>query len=128
MNLSDFMRSYAEEINGNFSSYDQLRCVIVVPLDMKRQQAVVGEQNLEDNTITLNSKICVADEKIKFKSLLEQNSSTTFGKFVIDNDFLKVESKIQANETSEKTLKSTIQEIAKLADKWELNLTGKDIF
>lgn len=128
MQLSNFMRSYAEEINGNFSSYDDLRCVIVVPLNMDRVQAVVGEQNPEEDTITLNSKICVADEKIKFKSLLEQNSATTFGKFVIDNDFLKVESKIKSNETSEETLKNIIQEIAKLADKWELNLTGKDIF
>lgn len=128
MKLSDFMRSYAEEINGNFSSYDNFRCVIVVPLSMDRQQAVVGEQDIELNTITLNSKICVADERIKFKSLLEQNSATTFGKFVIDKDFLKVESKIRSNETSEETLKNIIQEIAKLADKWELNLTGKDIF
>ncbi|UXP30868.1 YbjN domain-containing protein [Reichenbachiella agarivorans] len=122
------MKSYAEELNGSFSSYDQHRSVIVVPLEMDRVQAVVGEFDEESNMIILSSKVCVADEKIRFKNLLEQNHSTIYGKFVIDNDFLKVESKVNVADTSEATLKTIIQEVAKLADKWELNLTGKDIF
>ena len=127
MNLNEFMKSYAEELNGNFSEYDEQRSVIVVPLDMDRNQAVVGEID-DDKMVIISSKVCVADDNIRYKELLEENHQTVYGKFTITNDFLKVESKVSSEEVTENTLKNTIQEIAKLADKWELNITGKDIF
>jgi len=128
MELNNFMKQYSEEINGSFSEYDEHRSVIVVPLEMDRQQAVVGEIDLALNVITISSKVCTADDRFRFKDLLKENHNTLYGKFTISNDFLKVESKVQASEVTEKTLKLTIQEIAKMADKWELNLTGRDIF
>ncbi len=128
MDLNNFMKSYAEEINGNFSEYDELRSVIVVPLDLDRQQAVVGEFDKNLNLIVISSKVCIADEKIRFKDLLEENHRSIYGKFTITNDFLKVESKTHADEVQPDTLKKTIQEIAKMADKWEMNITGRDIF
>jgi hypothetical protein len=128
MDLNNFMKSYAEEINGNFSEYDEHRSVIVVPLGTNRQQAVVGEIDIDHDMIVISSKVCIADDKIQFKELLEENHKSTYGKFTISNDFLKVESKGHANEMSSETLKKVIQEIAKLADKWELNITGRDIF
>ena len=75
MELNNFMKSYAEEINGNFSEYDEQRSVIVVPLEMQRQQAVVGEIDSEKNIISISSKVCVADSKIKFKELLEEKEA-----------------------------------------------------
>lgn len=126
MNLNQFMKSYAEELNGNFSEYDEQRSVIVVPLDMDRYQAVVGE--ISEGMIIISSKVCVANDKIRYKELLVENHKTIYGKFTIINDFLKVESKVHVHDISEKTLKETIQEIARLADKWELTITGEDIF
>ncbi|UXX78876.1 YbjN domain-containing protein [Reichenbachiella carrageenanivorans] len=128
MELNNFMKSYAEEIKGNFSEYDDQRSVIVVPLEMERQQAVVGEIDLENNLISISSKVCVAEDNIKYKDLLVENHKSTFGKFTIVNDFLKVESRSPADITSNEMLKCAIQEVAKLADKWELNITGRDIF
>lgn len=128
MDLNTFMKSYAEEINGNFSEYDDNRSVIVVPLDLDRQQAVVGELDKDTNMVVISSKVCIADDRIRYKDLLEENHKSVYGKFTITNDFLKVESKTHANEVQEETLKKTIQELAKMADKWELNITGRDIF
>lgn len=128
MELNNFMKSYAEEIKGNFSEYDDQRSVIVVPLDMDRQQAVVGEIDLENNLISISSKVCVAEDGIRFKDLLEENHRSTFGKFTIVNDFLKVESRSPADIVSDEILKRAIQEVAQLADKWEMNITGRDIF
>ena len=128
MDLSSFMKSYAEEINGNFSEYDANRYVIIVPLKMERQQAVVAELNAQSDIITITSKVCVANDSIKFKELLNENHRTTYGKFTIANDFLNVEYKSPTNSTNENNLKVAIQEIANLADRWELNITGKDIF
>jgi len=127
MNLNQFIKSYAEEVNGNFSEYDDQRSVIVIPLASNRNQAVVGEID-DDLMVTISSKVCEADENIEYKELLSENHATTYGKFTIANDFLKVESKIHADQVSEATLKEIIQEVARLADKWELNITGKDIF
>ncbi|PIB36134.1 hypothetical protein BFP72_12370 [Reichenbachiella sp. 5M10] len=128
MQLNKFMKTYAEEVNGNFSEYDPSRSVIVIPLANDRFQAVVAAMDANEQIITLSSKVCIADEKIKFKDLLEQNHATTYGKFVIDNGFLKIESKHKISETSNDTFKTILQEIANLADTWEMNLTGMDIF
>lgn len=128
MKLNNFMKSYAEEIKGNFSEYDDQRSVIVVPLEMDRQQAVVGEIDEENNLISISSKVCVVEDHIRFKDLLEENHKSTFGKFTIVNDFLKVESRSPADSVSDDLLKKAIQEVANLADKWEMNITGRDIF
>ena len=128
MKLNSFIKSYAEEINGNFSEYDEYRSVIVVPLDMDRQQAVVAEIDPDTKMITISSKVCIIDDRIRFKNLLEENSRLVYGKFAISNDFLRVESKSFAGEISATSIKKSIQEIAKMADRWELNMTGRDIF
>ena len=128
MDLNNFMKTYAEEINGNFSEYDEHRSVIVVPLNLERQQAVVGEMDVENDMVVISSKVCIADEGINFKDLLEENHKSKYGKFTISNDFLKVESKTPSSEVGEDTLKDTIQEIATMADQWEMNITGRDIF
>lgn len=128
MNLNSFMKSYAEEINGNFSEYDENRFVIIVPLAMERQQAVIGELDPTNKMITMTSKVCVANDSIKFKELLRENHRTTFGKFTIAHDFLNVEYKSPLDSSTPDHLKEAIQEIANLADRWELNITGKDIF
>ncbi|MEP2023173.1 MAG: hypothetical protein ABJH98_06205 [Reichenbachiella sp.] len=128
MELNNFMKSYAEEIKGNFSEYDDQRSVIVVPLEMDRQQAVVGEIDHENKLISISSKVCVAEDNIRFKDLLEENHKSTFGKFTIVNGFLKVESRSPTDTFSNELLKRAIQEVAHLADKWEMNITGRDIF
>ena len=128
MNLNKFMESYAEEIGGNYSDYDEFRSVIVVPLSMDRLQAVVGEVNIDNQQINLSSKVCMADPKIDYKKLLMENHSTIAGKFCIANDFLKVEASFELETVSDKKLKESIQEVAQLADKWEFNITGKDVF
>jgi len=128
MNLNKFMESYAEELGGNYSDYDEFRSVIVVPLSMDRLQAVVGEVSNETKQINLSSKVCMIDHKIDFKKLLEENHTTKYGKFCITNDFLKVEVSHELETVSDQMLKDSIQEVAQLADKWEFNITGKDIF
>lgn len=128
MELNNFMKSYAEEIKGNFSQYDDHRYVIVVPLDEGRHQAVVGEMDEDNNLISISSKVCMAEDNIQFKELLEENHKSTFGKFTIVNGFLKVESRSPADAMSDLYLKSAIQEVAQLADQWELTITGSDIF
>ena len=119
--LNSFMKLYADEINGNYSEYDEQRSVIIVPLEMERQQAVVGELDSGNNMITISSKVCVASDNIKFKDLLKENHRSTYGKFTIANDFLKVEYKSSLKNSNDEDLKDAIQEVANMADRWELD-------
>ena len=128
MKLNDFMRSFASEINGNYSEYDDYRSVIIVPLGEDRFQAVIGEITDEENRINISSKVCEALDDVNYKELLMENHNTSYGKFAISNGFLKVETSLLVKETDRETLKAIILEVAELADNWELKLTGKDIF
>lgn len=128
MRLNEFMRSFAAEIHGNYSEYDDQRSVIIVPLGEDRFQAVIGEITDDDDRINISSKVCEAHDNINYQDLLEENHRTSYGKFAISNGFLKVETSLLVKETDHKTLKEIILEVAELADTWELKLTGKDIF
>lgn len=128
MKLNDFMRSYASEINGNYSEYDNQRSVIIVPLGEDRFQAVIGEITDKEDRINISSKVCEAHDEVDYKELLIANHNTSYGKFTISNGFLKVETSLLVKETDDEALKNIILEVAELADHWELKLTGKDIF
>jgi hypothetical protein len=58
---------------------------------------------------------------------LEQNANFDYSKFVLEEGFLKVEASCSANSVSQDQIKEMIQEVAQLADHYELKLTGKDI-
>ena len=128
MELNDFMRSYADEINGNHSEYDDERSVIIVPLKDERFQAVIAEISDDKNTVNISSKVCETNENIDALNLLKENHNFPFCKFAVSNGFLKVESNFNTKNLDEQLLKKTILDVANLADTWEFNITGKDIF
>ncbi|MFY0651814.1 MAG: hypothetical protein JXQ96_07260 [Cyclobacteriaceae bacterium] len=128
MNLNEFMQSYADEIGGNFSEYDDERSVIIVPLKDERFQAVIAELSEEKDRVNISSKVCDAEESFDSKQLLLENHNSPFSKFAISNGFLKVESTLNTHNVDEDLLKKVIVDIANLADDWEFKITGKDIF
>lgn len=128
MQLNEFMQSYADEINGHFSEYDEERSVIIVPLKDERQQAVIAEISDDKEVVNISSKVCDEDENINALELLRENHNHPFCKFALSNGFLKVESMFKTQNIDEDLLKKVIVDIANLADVWEFKITGKDIF
>ncbi len=130
-NFNAFMEGYAEEINGQFAKYDQSKSVIIVPLEENRFQAVLGviKRNKKFNKIGLefSSKVCPFSEDIDCKQLIIENAKTCYAKFVIVDDFIKVEGATFLENIMENGIKEIIQEVAHLADEWELKLTGLDV-
>lgn len=131
MDLVSFMKSYSDEIGGQYSSYDTTHSIIVVPLAGGRFQSVIGtikENKLYSrNMVTFTSKICAYHTGLALKNLLEQSSLFNYGRFIISDDFLQIEAVASLDGTSETSVKEMIQEVANLADQYEYKLTGADV-
>ena len=130
-NFNEFMERFAEEIDGQFSEYDQTKSVIIVPLEENRFQAVLGvikyNEKFEKTGIEFSSKVCPYSDDIDCKQLIIENAKTCYAKFVIIDDFIKVEGSTFLETIMEEGLKEIIKEVAQLADEWELKLTGLDV-
>lgn len=132
MDLVDFMRSFADEIGGHFSEYNKTQNVIIVPQGGNRYQAVVGvikEDSKFYNKLGMEftSTVCAFREDIDFAEMLRENAKYSYSKFVISDDFIKVEACIFLNQITSKLLKEVILEVASMADKWEFKTTGLDV-
>ena len=130
-NFNEFMERFAEEIDGQFSEYDQSKSVIIVPLDENRFQAVLGvtkyNEKFKKTGIEFSSKVCPFSDDVDCKQLVVENAKTCYAKFVIVDDFIKVEGSTFLETIREEGLKEIIKEVAQLADEWELRLTGLDV-
>lgn len=130
-NFNEFMEQYADEIGGQFSEYDQTKSVIIFPLEENRFQAVLGvikyNEKFKKTGIEFSSKVCPFSDDIDCKQLIIENAKTCYAKFVIVDDFIKVEGSTFLETILEEGLKEIIKEVAQLADEWELKLTGLDV-
>ncbi|NJN27983.1 MAG: hypothetical protein HC819_19425 [Cyclobacteriaceae bacterium] len=130
-NFNEFMERYAEEIGGQFSEYDHSKSVIIVPLEENRFQAVLGvikyNEKFKKMGIEFSSKVCPYSDDIDCKQLVLENAKTCYAKFVIVDDFVKVEGSTFVETTLQEGMKEIIREVAQLADEWELKLTGLDV-
>ncbi len=131
MNLKDQIQLYAEQIGGNFTSYDSTKSVVVVPINGSRFQTVLAINQKStvsgrDQTV-FSSKVCEYSTFLDLKNLLEQNAHFDYSKFVLEDGFLKVEASCLSNSVNEQQLKEMIQEVAQLADHYEDKLTGQDV-
>ena len=135
MDLVDFMRMVSEELDGQFSEYDENTTVIVVPLGKGRFQAVQGKMQALDEqgtkTISFVSKVCPFYQHMDLVDFMEENKKMLFSRFVVDDTFIKVEASVFREFVSiqnKEYLKNAICEVAEVADKWEHKLTGLDVF
>ena len=131
MDLSAFMKRYAEQIGGQYTEYNSSQSIVIVPVSGSRFQTVIG--NIKTNelynrkVITLTSKVCSLKPDLDFKMLLEQTAFFNYARFVIRENYLQVEAVTGLDSTVEDEIKEMLQEVANLADQYELKLTGSDI-
>lgn len=131
MDLTAFMKKYAEQIGGQFTEYDPSHSIIIIPVSGNRFQTVIGTVRKNDlynrSLITLNSKVCAIRSGIDFKMLLEQSAYFNYCRFIISENHLQVEAVTALDAVSESTIQEMLQEVANLADQYELKLTDTDI-
>lgn len=131
MDLSLIMKKYADQIGGQFTQYDTIQSIIIIPVSGGRFQTVLGTIKKNDlynrELITFNSKVCSSSLSIDFKMLLEQTAFFNYCRFVINQNYLQIEAVASLQNLSEETIKEMLQEVANLADQYEMKLTGSDI-
>jgi hypothetical protein len=131
MDLSAVMKKYAEQIGGQYTEYDHSQSIIIMPVSGGRYQTVLGTIIQNDlynrKLISLHSKICNVKPDIDYRMLLEQTAYFNYCRFVIKDNYLQVEAVASMTGISEETVKEMVQEVANLADQFELKLTGVDI-
>ena len=131
MDIMNLVQQYAEQIGGQFTDYDHSKSVIVVPIDGHRYQTVLATKQKspvsgKDQAI-FSSKICEFRNEMNPEDLLKQNGMFDYSKFVVQDGFLKVEASCLASSANESQIKEMLQEVAQLADHYELKFTGQDI-
>ena len=131
MDLTLFMKKYADQINGQYIEYNKTLSVIIIPVAGNRFQTVMG--NIKQSSlynrkvITFTSKVCPMSDSIDFKMLLEQTAFFNYCRFMISENYLQVEAVSSMEGVSEDDVKEMLQEVANLADQYEMKLTGADI-
>jgi hypothetical protein len=131
MNFFSFVKEYADHIGGQFTDYDHTRSVIVVPLGSRFQTVLAITQKSPvsgKEQAIISSKVCEFSSSLDLKILLEKNASFDYSKFILEDGFLKIEASCLSSSASEDQVREMIQEVAQLADHYELKLTGKDVF
>ncbi|MEQ1586153.1 MAG: helix-turn-helix domain-containing protein [Cyclobacteriaceae bacterium] len=125
------MKKYADQIGGQFTEYDPSHSIIIIPVSGNRFQTVIGTIRKNDlynrSLITLNSKVCAVKAGIDFKMLLEQSAYFNYCRFIITENHLQIEAVTALDTVSESTIQEMLQEVANLADQYELKLTDTDI-
>jgi hypothetical protein len=131
MNLSAIMKHYADQIGGQYTQYDSMHSILIIPVSGGRFQTVLGTVKKNElynrELITLNSKVCSSSTAIDYKMLLEQTAFFNYCRFVINQNYLQVEAVASVDNLSETTIKEMLQEVANLADQYEMKLTGSDV-
>ena len=131
MNIMNYVQQYAEKIGGEFTDYDHTKSIVVVPIGSHRYQTVLvvtqsSPVSGRDQAI-FASKVCEDTGDLDLRLLLEQNANFDYSKFVLEEGFLKIEASCLASSASEDQVREMIQEVAQLADHYELRFTGQDV-
>ncbi len=131
MNLSNFMKKYAEEIRGQYIEYTNSLSVIIIPVSGNRFQTVMGtikQSSLYNRQVIIfTSKVCPMNNTIDFKMLLEQTAFFNYCRFMIADNYLQVEAVSSLAGVDEGDIKEMLQEVANIADQYEMKIAGSDI-
>ncbi len=131
MDFRSFSKKYAGEIGGEYREYDETRSVIIFPLEGGRFQTITGHivlhPDYDREVVQIKTKVCGLDENIPYNDVLAESTNLPYSKFVVEDDFLKVEASTFLVNLKEKMVKEMIVEVANVADRWEFRITGKDI-
>lgn len=131
MDIGSLLKNYADQIGGQYTAYNTDQSIIIVPVSGNRFQTVIGTIKKNElynrRIITLNSKVCDVHPAIDYKALLEQSAYFNYCRFIVNEHHLQIEAVAAVEGITEATVKEMVQEVANLADQFEMKLTGSDI-
>ncbi len=131
MDFVEFSSKFAEEINGQYTEYDDKKSVFIIPLSDGRNQTVIAEiffnEQYKREVVRVDSKICNLFSPIKYSEILAASRDFIHARFIAEDNFLKAEASFFLDNLDEDIIKEMVLEVANVADDWELKITGKDV-
>ena len=127
MDLNQVIESYSARVDGKFSSYDESKSVVVVPVTHHRFQSVIASlcKSEDQEFIEVSSKICSVDDLPE--KLFWLQKGLTFGKLTVKDDYLQTVAYID-DKMSTSLVDAVINEVATFADQQEKVISGSDKF
>ncbi len=128
MQVIQVVKTYAESIGVKFSTYDDSKAAVVIPIGQHRHQTVLAELKSVNGIfyIALTSKIS-NKSAIEDVDIYEKQKNLLFGKLVIEKDHLEIKAYLE-EKMSSALIAEIFNEIAAFADIYENRFTGKDIY
>jgi hypothetical protein len=71
--------------------------------------------------------VCPAQQELDFRMLLSQSAFLNYSRFVITENYLQVEAVASYDNLQDEVMKEMVQEVANIADQFEMKLTGADV-
>ena len=131
MDLRTFLRRYSEEIGGEYNEYEPEFIIIIVPVSGGRAQTVLAQVRFSElynrKVIVFSSKVCPAGPELDYRSVLTQSSFLSYSRFAVVENYLQVQAGADHDNVNEAMAKEMIQEVANVADQFELRITGADV-
>jgi len=130
--IHDFFAELAGELDGIYLDYTESSGAMNLKLENGRTQSVKSfiKNKGDGKMIIFMSKVCQLSEHpdIDFRKMLELNHRMIYAKMIVDGDFLEVEADARLELSNKEEIKFIIKEVAKVADKLELEITGQDVY
>jgi hypothetical protein len=130
MDLAGFLRTYADQIGGQYTAYNADQSILIVPLPDNRFQTVIGnfmKTGSNQTLFVLSSKVSNASDDYDYRTLLEASAGYHYCRVVIRDNQVQVEAVAAVDGVSEEAIKEMVQEVANRADQLEMELTGSDV-
>jgi len=126
MDFGTKMQTISDMASGSFSQYDDTTSVIIISVDEHRIQTVYAYDEGEMG-IKFSSKACDVVENTPYDKITKENGSLTYARIGIEDGSIFVTARALPGSEAGKGMKDMLVEVANTADKWEFELSGKDI-
>jgi len=131
MDFRAFSKRLADKIGGDYQEYDANHSIFIVPLKDNRFQTVIARmidhEKYNRKAVQVTSKVCSTDQQIDYPTILEASKDFVHTNFIVEDDYLKVDTTIFVDYADDALIEEAINEVAHTADEWELKITGKDV-
>lgn len=130
--LKEFLQDYCQKTGNKFLDYSEHIAIITLKLADNRKQEVhaylVDREGIE--IVEFMSKVCdIEKQKIDYKEVLLLNQQwCCYSRFIIYGGMLQCAASAHYSESSPIQLAAMLEEVGKMADQMELELTGEDVF
>ncbi len=130
-NIKAYLQKMADDVGGKFTEYSDNSVIVTLPLADGRYQNVKAyiHQMADGLMLVFSSKVCHVAEanNLDFIELLKMNMELCYAKTVIDDGTLEIVATTRYELCSHDQVRFMANEVARVADSLEKQLTGLDV-